>query len=111
MPRVLGKTSGEGRGEVGLGGDGLSGGFLPVPGQEIVEAGSGVIGDAAQRVGEPGLRIDVVEFGGADQRVDGRGTLTATVGAGEQPGFAAERDAAQRAFGGVVGQADAAVVE
>jgi len=55
-----------------------------------VEALDRVIGDAAQDVGEPGLGIDAVEFGGTDQRVDRRGALAATVGAGEQPGFAPE---------------------
>ena len=59
----------------------------------------------------PGLRIDVVELGGLDQRVHHGGALAAAIGAGEQPRLAAERDAAQRALGGVVGQADAAVVE
>ena len=70
-----------------------------------------MIGDAAQCICEPGLRVDGVELGGADERIDGRGALAAAVGAGEEPGFAAEGDAAQRAFGGVIGQADAAVVE
>jgi len=56
------------------------------------------------------LRVDVVELGGADQRVECCGALAATIGAGEQPSLAAERDAAQRAFGSVVGQADTTVV-
>ena len=44
-----------------------------------------MIVDAGEHVGEPGLRIDVVEPGGLDQRVhDGR-ALAAAVGAGEQP--------------------------
>ena len=70
-----------------------------------------MIGDAGEHVGEPGLRIDVVELGGLDQRVDRRGALAAAIGAGEQPVLAAQGDAAQRALGGVVGQADAAVIE
>jgi len=70
--RFAGQASGEDRGEFGSGCNGLSGGFLPVPGQEIVEAGSRVFG-AAQRVGEPDLRVDVVQLGGADQRVNDRG--------------------------------------
>jgi len=36
---------------------------------EFVETGNLVIGDAGQRVSEPGLRIDAVEFGRFDQRV------------------------------------------
>jgi hypothetical protein len=57
------------------------------------------------------LRIDVVEFCRADQRVDRRGTLAAAIGAGEQPRLAADRNTAQRTLGSVVGQADAAIVE
>jgi hypothetical protein len=71
----------------------------------------GEIGDAREDVSELGLRIDVVELGSADQRVHERGTLAAAVGADEQPCLPAEGHAAQRAFGGVVGQADAPVVE
>ena len=70
---------------------------------------AGVRGDAGEDVGEPGLRIDIVELGGLDQRVDDRGALPTAVGAAEQPGLASERDAAERALGGVVGEADAAI--
>src|SRR3546814_13558677 len=38
-------------------------------------------------------------------------SLAAAVGAAEQPGFPPQRDAAQGALGGVVGEADAAVLE
>jgi hypothetical protein len=40
---------------------------LPMPGEELVDPGGRVIGDVAQHVGEPGLRVDVVELGGGDQ--------------------------------------------
>src|SRR5271169_1440331 len=90
---------------------GLRGGLFPMPGKEFVEALGGVIGDPAQDVGEPGLGIDAVEFGGADQGVDRSSALAATVGAGEQPGFAPEGNAAQGALGGVVAETDAAVIE
>ena len=49
-----------------------------------------MVGDAAQHVGEPGLRVDVVELGGGDQRVHGRRPFAAVVGAGEEPVFAAD---------------------
>ena len=42
-----------------------------------------MIGDAAQHVGKPSLRIDVVELGRGDQGVDRRRALTAAIGAGE----------------------------
>lgn len=35
---------------------------LPVPRHELVEAFGGMIGEALQNVGEPGSRIDIVEF-------------------------------------------------
>lgn len=70
-----------------------------------------MISDACEDIGEPGLRIDIIELGGLDQRVDDGGTLPAAVGTAEQPRLAAERDAAERALGGIVRQADAAVVE
>ena len=70
-----------------------------------------MIVDPAQDVGEPGLRIDVVEFGRPDQRVHRGGALATAIGAGEQPSSAPERDTAQRPLGGIVGQADTAVVE
>src|SRR5882757_4872668 len=84
---------------------------LPVPRQQLGDASGRMILQARQQVGEPGLRIDVVELGGLDQRVDGRGATAAGVRAGEGPVVAADSDAAQRALGGVVGQAQAAVVE
>lgn len=39
----------------------------------------GLIVDLAQHVGEPGLRVDFVEFGGEEQRVDGGGAFTIAV--------------------------------
>ena len=70
-----------------------------------------MVGDAGEHVGEPGLGIDVVELGGDDQAVQERRRAAAAIGAGEQPGLAAESQAAQRPLGGVVGEADPAVVE
>ena len=45
----------------------------------------GMLGDARENVGEPGLRIDVVHLGGDDQAVHHRGTLAAAIRAAEQP--------------------------
>ena len=70
-----------------------------------------MVGDASEHVGESGLRIDVVHFPRDDQGVHERGSVTATVGAGEQPGLPAERDTTQGPLGGIVGQADPAVLE
>ena len=49
-----------------------------------------MVGDAAEHVGEPSLRIDKVELGGADQGVDRRGSFAATARTGKQPGFPPE---------------------
>ena len=62
-----------------------------MPGKQFVKLGSGVVGDAAQHVGKPGLRIDAVELGRLDQREHRCGALAAAIGAGEQPGLAADR--------------------
>lgn len=68
-------------------------------------------GDASQDVCEPSLRIDVIHLGSDDQAVEDRRALTAAIRAAEQPRLAAQGDAAQRALGGVVAEADAAIVE
>lgn len=67
--------------------------------------------DTCKDVGEPGLRIDIVELGGSDQRVHDGGALTAAIRAAEQPRLAPESDAAQSPFGGIVRNADPAVIE
>ena len=55
-----------------------------------------------QHVGEPSLRVDVVELGGDDQAIEKSGALSATIGSGEQPGLAPQRQATQRSFGAIV---------
>jgi hypothetical protein len=67
--------------------------------------------DAGEDVGQLGLRVDVVEPGGLDQRVEDGGALTTAIGAAEQPCLADQPHAAQRAFGGVVAETDPAVVQ
>ena len=53
----------------------------PVPGQQLVETSDRMVGDAGDEIGQPGLRIDIVELGGHDQAEGG--ALTASVGAGD----------------------------
>lgn len=67
--------------------------------------------DPRQDIGEPSARVNIVELGGGDQGVDGGRTLAAAVRSHEQPGLAADGDAAQGAFGGVVRQVNPAVAE
>lgn len=80
---------------------------LPVPREEFVEFAGAMISNAGEDVCEPGLRIDVIELCGDDQRVHDGGAFSAAVGAGEEPGFSAKGNAAQGAFCCVVRQADA----
>ena len=84
---------------------------MPVPRQQVADAFGGVIQHAREDVGEPGLRIDVVELGGGDERVEGSCPPAAFVGAGEGPVAAPDRDGTQLALGGVVGHAQAAIIE
>ena len=63
---------------------GVSGGrlderFGAVPGQQLVEPRSRMIGDAAQRIGEPSLGIEAIEFGRGNQGIDRGGALAAAV--------------------------------
>ena len=44
-----------------------------------------MIGDAAQDVVKPGLRVDAVELGRGDQRIHRRRALSTAIGTGEQP--------------------------
>ena len=66
---------------------------FPVPGQQFMEARGSVIVDPMQHVGEPSLRVDVVELGGDDQAIEMSGALSAKIGSGEQPGLAPQRTA------------------
>jgi hypothetical protein len=45
-----------------------------------------VVGDPAQYLGEPGLRIDTVQLGASDQGVGDRRRLAAALGADEENG-------------------------
>ena len=56
------------------------------PRQQLVDPGDLVVGDAAEYVGEPGLRIDAVQLGAFDQGVGDRRRLAAALGADEENG-------------------------
>jgi hypothetical protein len=67
-----------------LGALGFLGGF-PVPGQQLVDPLGRMIGQARERLGEPGLRIDAVQLAGFNERIDARRPLRAFVRSGEGP--------------------------
>src|ERR1700719_1688662 len=55
-------------------------GLSPVPGQKLIQPVDSMVVDAGENVGEPGLRIDVIELCGHDQRGHERGAVGATGG-------------------------------
>lgn len=84
---------------------------LPFPGQQFVQTRCGKIGDTGDDIGEPGLGIDVIEATGRDHRQHDGGAFGAAQAAGEGQIAPSQGDAAQRSFGGVVAEADPAIVE
>ena len=75
-------------------GEGLLPFRLPIPGEKLVQLGLWQVGDTVEDVGEPSLRVDVVELRGADERVHHRRPYAAAIRPGEEPRFASETDAA-----------------
>jgi len=64
---------------------------LIAPGQQLIDAALRVPGDdAADDAGDVGLRVDVVELGGLDERGEDRPVLGTAVGPGEEAVLAAE---------------------
>jgi hypothetical protein len=62
---------------------------LPVPGQEFGNVPRSVVSNAGEHVGEVVLRIETVELGAFDQRIDRGGAAAAGIGAGKQVTLAA----------------------
>ena len=84
---------------------------LPVPRQQFRNPAGWVVCQSREDVGEPGARIDAAKFAGFDQRINSGCALSASVRTAEGPIAASDGNAAHRTLGGVVRQADAAVVE
>jgi hypothetical protein len=62
-----------------------------LPGQEIIEPGLRVtVDDAADNVGQVGVRLDAEQLAAFDQRCDDRPMLGTAIGAGEQSVFAGQ---------------------
>ena len=62
-----------------------------IPGQQFVDAVDGMFGDARQNVVQVTLGIDSIQLGCADQTVEYRSTLAASVRSSEQVVLPAER--------------------
>ena len=70
-----------------------------IPGQQFIDPVDRMFGDASQDLTEISFRVHSVEFGCADQRIDGSGPLAAGVRPAEKVILAAQSYGAQRTFG------------
>ena len=55
-----------------------------LPREEFLDAVDGMVGEAGEHVAQVALRIETVEFRGADQAVEGGGALAALVRTGKE---------------------------
>ena len=68
-----------------------------------------MVGEAGEHVAEVALRIEAVEFGGADQAIEYGGAFAALIRTGEEVILASESDGGESPFGGVVVDFQAAI--
>lgn len=64
---------------------------------------TGIGGQSSEDVGEPDLRVDIIQLGADHQAVENGSALSAAIGTAEQPGLSSESDAAQGSLGCIVG--------
>jgi hypothetical protein len=57
----------------------------PLAGQQFIDPFRRMIGQPRQHVGEPSLRVDIIELRGCNKRVDGCSSSAALIGACECP--------------------------
>jgi hypothetical protein len=62
----------------------LAGECLEIPGEQFVDAGDRLVGDAREHLAEKRFGIAPVEFGAAEQAVECRGALTADIATREE---------------------------
>ena len=74
-------------------------------------ARDGQVGQPGENIGEPGLRIDVVHFGGDDKGIHGGSPLTAALGTCKEPRLPTQGNATYGAFGRIIRQTDTPVLE
>ena len=70
--------------------------------QQRVDAAVWPGGQFLQGVGQPGHGLDAVQAGGFEQRLNRRGALAGSLGAGEQPVLLADGDRANGILNGVM---------
>ena len=71
-----------------------------LPREQVLDAVDGMLGDAREHLAQVLFWVQVVEFRGADQTVEGGGALSAPIGTCEEIILAPQRDGSQRPFGG-----------
>ena len=69
------------------------------------------LGHAVEDIPEVGIGLDVIEFGGSDERGDHGPAVTTSIGSGEEMVLAAERDRSNGTLNGIVVELDATVIE
>jgi len=82
-----------------------------IPGKQFFDAVDGMLSDPRQDMSEIELRVQRVELCAADERVDGRGSHPARIGACEQVVASSESDGAQGALGAGVVDLDQSIVD
>ena len=70
------------------------------------EGGSAGYWRCRRAFGEPGLRIDLVQLDGLNQRIHEGSAFASPLRSGEQPAISGESQSALRPLGGVVGHAN-----
>jgi len=65
--------------------------FSPIPRQEFIELGDRLVVDPVEHVGEPCLRVDLIELRSANQSVHDGSPFSPTFGASEEPRLSSKR--------------------
>ena len=90
----------------------LRSGPSPVPWQQIVDPAHWmIVRQAGKDICEPGLWLDIIEFGGGDQRGNGGPSFGAALGPGEEMVLPTERDGPDGALNRVRVEVDPPVTE
>ena len=75
---------------------------FPAPSGYFADALGGMVGEPGEDIGQPRVRIDVVETTGLNEGIDGNRPTPSFIGSREGPIAAPDRHAAQGALRGVV---------
>src|SRR5690606_15353899 len=84
--------------------------WLEIPWKQLINAVYGMLGDPGKHLAQISHGLHAVERSAAEQAIDGRRTMAARIRSGEQEVLAAQGNDAQGAFGGIVIDLDAPVI-